>query len=293
MKRVEGADGKLPLKETMPELCLVFAESALQLVAREAVKEVVTITQQASDASFAAGALHRHMKQTDNRKRILGRSRKKGLTGRGCARKIVETGSQSLVSGATVYKKSSEAGLQRQMEMRSSQDGFFSSQDVFSSPRDVPEEADRLVGTMHGPKIHVKIRKRVMALRGSALRWNSESSQCIGSLLTLIQLFSDKAASSLRIMELVAHPASAVWLNVTKRRRRYPTDLKDTFLELLSAGISELGVENGDLKVHEAFPSTGLQRSMQCSWNGLHSSCSGKVGVNFPSRSWAQQCNLL
>lgn len=81
---VEGAGGveeEVPSTQTVVDFCLVFAEVLLQLVNRDARKEVKNIILLVSASSFDAGELHRHVKEIDEAcKKLSDSARDKKLT---------------------------------------------------------------------------------------------------------------------------------------------------------------------------------------------------------------------
>lgn len=75
MEGAESVEEEIATKDAVPEYCLVFAETALQLMTRGARKEVGNTIQLVSDVNFNAGKPHRRVKEVDDCKRILKDSR--------------------------------------------------------------------------------------------------------------------------------------------------------------------------------------------------------------------------
>lgn len=69
----------MPSAETMQNICLIFAETSLPVVSREARKEVENISRPSSGAYSDAGELRLQVKETEKFKRILitGREKKR------------------------------------------------------------------------------------------------------------------------------------------------------------------------------------------------------------------------
>lgn len=112
-----------------------------------------------------------------------------------------------------------------------------------------PKVTGHSAGTFHGQKKQEKVQKRAMGSRSSDMWWNSDTTQLSRSLAGFLHIYSETTAKSLKINALVTTPARAVCLN--DRGKNYLTSEGRTFVGLLSAGITELGVEVGDLEVDE------------------------------------------
>lgn len=114
----------------------------MQLVSRNAEKEVESLVQLASDRKFDKGKLSRHVKRLDDWKRILVDNRDEYLAGDGLTKEIVIGGRISAVSGSVVYKKKSLMVSRQLMAVRSLQD-------VLLSPQDVPESVRHSFDMLH------------------------------------------------------------------------------------------------------------------------------------------------
>lgn len=68
------------------------------------------------------------------------------------------------------------------------------------------------------------------------------------SFFRLIQIYSYKAATSLKCNALVAYPIHAVWLIFTPRRRRYLIDHGYTLIGVFPAGTAEVETKNVEYK---------------------------------------------
>lgn len=97
--------GKVPVQGAVPELCVGFSETALQLVAKEARKKVENNIRLNFYGNFDAGDLRRHVKETDDCQRILHDSNNDELAEEVFKKEIVKTGSGASVSGAALYGK--------------------------------------------------------------------------------------------------------------------------------------------------------------------------------------------
>lgn len=100
------------------------------------------------------------MKENDDCERILDYTRDEKLAGEGFSKEIVTSGSESSAFGAVPYKEDVVAVLWRQMATSSSQDAFF-------SPQDLLEGTGRSFSRLYGQKTQRNVRERVMALRSS------------------------------------------------------------------------------------------------------------------------------
>lgn len=69
---------------------------------------------------------------------------------------------------------------------------------------------------------------------------NSESENLLRSFPDLTASYSTRMARFLRFNSLVGYPAHLVWLDLTKRRRRYMIDHGQTLLRLLPVAATKL-----------------------------------------------------
>lgn len=134
-----------------------FAKTALQLVSREAQKEVQNITQLTFDANFGAGELCRHGTGVDDCKALLENSRADALAAKGFEKIIVRTRSGSAVSTAVLYKNDVLAVLRRQMTIGLSQDVVF-------SLLTVPKHIGHPIAALHGQGTEKGVREKATGL---------------------------------------------------------------------------------------------------------------------------------
>lgn len=145
-----------------------------------------------------------------------------------------------------------------------------SSQDEFSSLSDATKATEPPADKLHGHNAERKVLERVGMLRSSDVWGNNEPNQLTRSFPEVIQIYSHKTTTSLKLCVRFAYPSHVVWLNATERKRRYLFDREYTSLGFLPSGIAELGVYDGDLEVGE---SVTLPRShmVRCSASGENS----------------------
>lgn len=79
VKGARSVRREAPIEGTRTQLCLLNEATALQLAHREKTKEVKTIIQLVSDASFDADELPRQLARTENCKQTLNDIRDKNL----------------------------------------------------------------------------------------------------------------------------------------------------------------------------------------------------------------------
>lgn len=132
------------------------------------------------------------------------------------------------------------------------------SQAVFFSLQDVSKETEHSVGTLQRQNRQGRVQERMVAFRSSEVWWNSATSQLLRSLAGLINIYSDKTASSVKFSAIVAYPAHVLWSNVTERGRENKTDHWYTLMGLVLAGVAELGAVDGDLEVDDRLSFQGL-----------------------------------
>lgn len=174
----------------------------LKIESEKAPEEVETIVQFASDASFHAGKLCRHVKGIGC-ERLMEDSRDEALAAQELAKTIARTTSSSSVLEAVLYEKTVLAGLWRQMTM-----GL--SQTVCSSSKNVSERPEYSVAAFHGQDTEKTVRERVMGSARGDVRWSGDCGDLPRSFADVIQVQSDKTVMSLKINALVTNTVYAV-----------------------------------------------------------------------------------
>lgn len=86
-----------------------------------------------------------------------------------------------------------------------------------------------------------------MGSRKTDALWNVDDSGISKSILGLIQVYSDKTATSLKYRALVAYPIYVVWLNLNVKQRRCLADHGYTLLGFLSVGKGEMEIQERTL----------------------------------------------
>lgn len=61
-----------------------------------------------------------------------------------------------------------------------------------------------------------------------------------------MQIYSDRTAASSKLNALISHPAHFLWLNFTKRKRRFLVDHRYNLVKVLQVAIAEPGKEYAD-----------------------------------------------
>lgn len=131
--RVQGprsALGELLTKRWYQRFAYSLAETARQLVGRRERKEVGNTVRLIYDLSFDAFELCWHVKRSDEYKRISGDSWANKIAVQDSARKVVRSESCLSVSEAVLNEKIVLTDFWKEMAMDSSQDLFWSPQDV-------------------------------------------------------------------------------------------------------------------------------------------------------------------
>lgn len=83
-----------------------------------------------------------------------------------------------------------------------------------------------------------------MGARYSEVSGNANNNDLQRSFLTLIQIYSYKAARFLKCIALVAYSVQVVWLNFTGKRKTYFIDHGYILLGFLPAGSAVVGTED-------------------------------------------------
>lgn len=199
--RVEGAgkvEGEALTEETVPESCLVFAEIALQPRNIGARHEVESIIRPVLYDSFDAGNLFRHVKKTDDCKRILHSNRSENPGEEGLIREIVRSGSDlSPIWSSAVLEESFSGSTE------TNGDGLVGERAV--SLQDVPEGTGQTSGTLYSQMTHRKLEERVMASKSRDVWQNGKTSGLPRSIEELIQIYFDETETSLKFSTLLAY----------------------------------------------------------------------------------------
>lgn len=245
---------EVEMERSVPDFCLSFAEVALRMARRGARKEIEKMMGIILDADFDAKELGRHVKGLDDCERIVGNSNEDVLSKEGFTKEVLRAGSGSCISQATLYKKDVVSVLREQMWRSGSGSVYFSSGDV-------PAGTAHPVSTKFGKEIERKVRERVMRSPKSEVLWNARENEMPKSFSGLIQIYSDKTATSLKCSALVAYPVHVVWLNFTARQRRYLIDHGYTLVGFLPVGSEEGETVHGDSGIEESVSVYGFTLS--------------------------------
>lgn len=100
-----------------------------------------------------------------------------------------------------------------------------------------------------------------MAWKSTDVRRISETGQFLKLLTRTRQMYSDRSAASSELNALFLYPKHVMWLNITKRRRRYLIDSGYTLIRFPAARAAELRVKNGESEVDEGILHYGLTSS--------------------------------
>lgn len=90
-----------------------------------------------------------------------------------------------------------------------------------------------------------------MGSKKSEVLWNFEKSGIPKSHLGLIQIHSDKTATSPIFNALFAYLVHTVRLNLNAKQRRYLTDHEHTLLSLLPVWSEDMEIEGGDAELEK------------------------------------------
>lgn len=98
------------------------------------------------------------------------------------------------------------------------------SESFYFSCGEVPMGMAYPVSIQNNQWIEKKVCKRMMGSKSGDVLWSANDNGLPKSFLGLIQIYSDKVATSLKCNALVSYPVHAVCLNFTAKRRRYLID---------------------------------------------------------------------
>lgn len=131
----------------------------------------------------------------------------------------------------SLYSKNIVQVLQKQVALTRKDDAIFQIPDVPSATPGHPMETGHFKDVIEG------IRSDVMKSKGqNGAWWNDSDKNFPRSFVGLVQLYSDKTATTLKANALVAYPIHAVLLNFSLTHRRFLIDNGYTIVGFLPVG---------------------------------------------------------
>lgn len=154
---------------------------------------------------------------------------------------IHETGNSLREKHHTLYMKNAVEVIQKQMNMAKAHDVVFrpsklQTQFETGHKSNFPMS---LISTKYFVEVYKSVKLRVQRTTDFDVTWNEDFGNDESSFVGMLQLYSDKTATTLKASATVAYPVHLVLLNFTAEYRRHLIDHGYTIVGLLPVSASE------------------------------------------------------